>query len=104
MEKESYKIQCDVVRKVGENENGKYDFLVYEGWDKRGKKCSLKFTRDCEGSKPNKAGCYYINVLKKDIKPDKRSRYREYWIRAVQSFEEYDGFSNNADNEEDLPF
>ena len=104
MEKEEvYKIQCDVTRKIGENDNGKYDFLVYDAWDKKGKKCALKFTRDCEG-KPNKPGCYFLNILKKDIRQDKQSRHREYWVRAVQSYEEYDGFTNNGDNEEDLPF
>lgn len=104
MEKEKeYRIQCDVIRKVGENDNGKYDFLTYQAWDTHGKRCTLKFTKDCEGQ-PKKAGCYFITILKKDIKQDKSSRFRQYWVRAVQSFEEYDGFSSNADNEEDLPF
>lgn len=103
MENESYKIQCDVERKVGENDNGKYDFLTYTAWDTRGKRSTLKFTKACEGQ-PKKPGCYFLTINKKDITQDKSSRFRQYWVRAVESFEEYDGFSNRTDNEEDLPF
>lgn len=98
---DNYKIQCDVHRIKGEKDGKSYDFLTYTAYDKQGKKCKLKLTKDC-ANYPKKEGCYYLNIAKADIRRDKQVKYREYWVRNIVSYDEFDGFDDS--NEEDLPF
>ena len=101
-EQATYEIIIHAKRIKGENAAGKkYDFLSFEGYDKDGHKCSFKFTKDVK-NKPDEAGEYVIVVLKTQINRDKRVRYNEYWIRAVESIKPY--VPQFSDNVEDLPF
>ena len=96
-----YTIQMEAKRVKGEKSNGeKYNFLAFEGFDKKGNKCTFKFTDKCK-IKPEEEGDYIVKVKLKDINKDKLSRYNIYWIRESISVEEYDG---NYENDEELPF
>lgn len=95
-----YDITMEVARIKGEKDGKKYDFLAYSGYDKHGKKCKFKFTKDCQGQPVNE-GIYVCKIDKTMINKDKSSRYNDYWVRKVESYTDYDGFKGN---DEDLPF
>lgn len=95
-----YKIQVDVKRIKGEKEGKKYDFLTYTAYDKRGKKSKLKFTKTAQNV-PADEGCFTLTILTTNINRDKSTKYNEYWVKNVESYEIYDGFTATED---DLPF
>lgn len=95
-----YKIQVDVKRIKGEKDGKKYDFLTYTAYDKRGKKSKLKFTKTAQNV-PNEEGCFTLTISSTDINRDKSTKYNEYWVKNVDSYSVYDGFTSTED---DLPF
>ena len=100
MSEVEYKIRVEAKRIKGERDGKKYDFLSFEGFDKNGRKCRFKFTKDCNDV-PEEEGEYIMTVDRAYINKDKQSRFNNYWVKEVISFEEYDGFTPNED---DLPF
>lgn len=103
VKKDIYEIQMDAIRVKGERDGKAYDFLSFEGYDKKGKKCRFKFTKDCAENYdiPEEEGTYIFKINKKDINKDKQSRYSIYWVRAIESVQDFEG---TFDNDEDLPF
>lgn len=100
---EFYNIDVEVKQIKGTRDDGsKYDFLVYEGIDKRGKVCKIKFRKDLTPQLPKTPGDYVLTVDKRHIARDKKSKYLVYWVRQIISFEEK--IFEDVDNTEDLPF
>lgn len=100
-----YEIVMHARRIKGENEQGKkYDFLAYEATDTNGCKAKFKFTKDVaqSGILPKEQGEYLFKIDKRFINKDHKTRFNEYWVRAVASVEPY--VPSFADNTEDLPF
>lgn len=86
---------------VSKKTGSKYDFLTYEGVDTNGKKCEFKFTKACKNY-PQEEGSFTLHIPDGGISKDKGSIYERFWIRAVDSYEVFDGFK--AVDDDDLPF
>lgn len=78
----------------------KLDFMSFTGFNKKGKKFTMKFTQDCENI-PEKEGEYILVIPKGKINQDKSVKYLTYWVKEVKDYALYDGFKENT---EDLDF
>lgn len=102
VKKDDYKIVVEVRRIAGTRKDGtKYDFVVYEGYDKKGKKCEFRLTKECKGQ-PVKPGSYVLTIEHDKLSKDKSRRFNTFWIRDVKGYEVYDGIK--TDDDDDLPF
>lgn len=87
---------------VSKKTNKKYDFLAYEGFDNHNKKVTFKITQAVNNA-PKTEGVYVWMVKPENISKDKSSRFKQYWIRCIESVDVYKG-PEPKDDYEDLPF
>lgn len=88
-------VECDLY----ENKERNMKFYTYQGYDNKGKKFTLKFTRDAYGA-PETKGIFELKVKKENLSKDGGSRYTTYWCRGV---EEVAVYVPERKVEEDLP-
>lgn len=81
-------IVVEVIRKTGQNDNGKYDLLSYHGFDNKGKKVQFKFTRAVT-NRPSEQGKFVIEVESTNMNKDETTRFNEYWIKKIESVKPY---------------
>ena len=87
---------------VSKKTNKKYDFLTYEGFDTNNRKVTFKLTKAVTNA-PKTEGAYVWRVKPENISKDNTSRFNQYWIRGIESVEDYKG-PESKDEYEDLPF
>lgn len=87
---------------VSKKTNKKYDFLTYEGFDTNNRKVTFKLTKAVTNA-PKTEGVYVWMVKPENISKDKSSRFNQYWIRGIESVEDYKG-PEPKDDYADLPF
>lgn len=87
---------------VSKKTNKKYDFLTFEGFDTNNRKVTFKLTKAVTNA-PTREGAYVWMVKPENISKDKASRFNQYWIRGIESVEDYKG-PELKDDYEDLPF
>lgn len=87
---------------VSKKTNKKYDFLTYEGYDTHNKKVTFKVIQAVKNA-PTIEGTYVWMVKPENISRDKSSRFNQYWIRGIESVEDYKG-PEPKDDYADLPF
>lgn len=98
-----YTIDIEAKRIKGVTDDGrKYDFITYEGVNKRGELVKFKFRKELSDQIPNREGDFVLVVDKRYIARDKKSKYEVYWVRKIESFEEK--IFEEVENTEDLPF
>ena len=100
----TYELRVAVETISGVREDGtKYNFKVFKGVTKNGKKCRFKLTKDCENV-PKEDGVYIFKVLKSNMNESKQDYYLTYWIKNIESYTRYDEYVNNGEEKNDLPF
>ena len=98
-----YTIDIEAKRIKGVTGDGrKYDFIAYEGLNRRGELVKFKFRKELADQIPNREGDFVLVVDKRYIARDKKSKYEVYWVRKIESFEEK--VFEEVENTEDLPF
>lgn len=86
---------------VSKRTGRKYDFLTYSGVETNGKRCEFKFTKACKNI-PHEEGSFTLHIPDGGISKDNASIYERFWIRAIDSYEVFDGFK--VIDDDDLPF
>jgi hypothetical protein len=99
---ENIEIIVTVSRKRGTREDKtSYDFPIYSGFTKNGKKCRFKLTRNVQNA-PTTEGVYKFLIPRSGINKDKTSIYNQFWIDAPLI--SATPFERTFDSDEELPF
>ena len=77
----------------------KRSFVSFTTVDKKGRKCRLKFTKECENV-PKKAGKYKMIIDKNNMNIDKNSIYYTVWVEQIETVEKVDKFERKNRVEE----
>jgi len=81
-------LNVKVERIVGENANGKYDFLAYNTFDKQGKKWKVSFRKEVKNM-PQKEGQFTLIVRNDKMSFDRSNKYRKMYIHEIIAVEEF---------------